>query len=181
MPYSIADFAFFHQVSCGAIPQRGRAAHQHGVGLRAPQQQVDRMLPREADAAMNLHRDLGGGDGRVEGGGWRRGRRHSPRPRGLGGGQHLAACAFQRDQHVRAAMGDRLEATDRPAELLALARPFDGHCQGPRADADRVRRHREQRLAAGTPQTSRSSSPGDQLARGPVNVTAPMVAVRSSG
>ena len=47
----------------------------------------------------------------------------------VGGGQYLASRAFQRDEHVGAAVRDRLEAADRPAELLTLSGPGHRHAQ----------------------------------------------------
>src|SRR6201992_3023518 len=100
------------------------AAQQRPVDLGALVQPVDIGLPREADSAMSL--DGAPGDLPSAGGGGRVGRGGgAPQPRRVGVdrpgrvvGGGTRALGVQ--EHLGAAMADRLEGADRDAELLAL-------------------------------------------------------------
>src|SRR5580765_4163621 len=114
-----------------AVP--GGVAERHLGALRALEVDVHVVLPREADAAVDLDALAGGvtvGVGAV-------GLRHCGRERRLGdvvrdrprGVVRRRLRALDLDEHVGAFVLDRLEAADRPAELLAHLRVLDRHLE----------------------------------------------------
>ena len=121
-----------------------------GVGLAALEEEVQVVLPGEADAAVDLERGarhaapglagvgLGAGGGERGGLGLvverpRRPQDGRPRPLDL-------------EQHLRAGVRDGLVGADRAAELLALLGVGDRHLHRPLGDADRVGRVHHRRL-----------------------------------
>src|SRR5215204_5513436 len=113
----------------------GAVALEHLVGLGPAQEEVQVVLPGEADATVQLQRrsgDLAGHGGGVRRGHAGRGRRvvgtgvggHRRRVRGRTHAHHLLG-------HARAGLLDRLEATDRAAELDADADVVEGQLEHP--------------------------------------------------
>src|SRR4051794_15663094 len=100
---------------------------------------MDRVLPGEADAAVDLQCTLCSHHAGVERG---CGREVDEVFRllaiDLGGGEHLTARTLQRDEDVRAAVRHRLETADGATELVSLPGPVDRHRQCTRTHADRV-------------------------------------------
>ena len=123
-----------------AVPL-GVAEHR-GVGLAALEEEVEVVLPGEADAAVDLDRGVGdapagvGGVGLGHRGGQRqRLRLGVGRPGGAVDGR---ARVLGLQQHLRAAVRDRLVGADRPAELLAVFGVLDRHLHRPLGDPGRL-------------------------------------------
>ena len=119
------------------------ASPKHGrVRLAALEEEVEVVLPGEADAAVDLDRGVGdapagvGGVGLGHRGGQRqRLRLGVGRPGGAVDGR---ARVLGLEQHLRAAVGDRLVGADRAAELLAVFGVLDRHLHRPLGDPGRL-------------------------------------------
>ena len=100
------------------------------------------VLPGEADPAVDL--DRGVGDPPAGVGGVGLGHRGGQRQRlglgvgGPGGAVDGGAGVLGLEQHLRAAVGDRLVGADRAAELLAVFGVLDRHLHRPLGDPGRL-------------------------------------------
>ena len=123
-----------------AVPA-GVAEHRR-VGLAALEEEVEVVLPGEADPAVHL--DRGVGDAPAGVGGVGLGHRGGQRQRlglgvgGPGGAVDGGARVLGLQQHLGAAVGDRLVGADRPAELLAVFGVLDRHLHRPLGDPGRL-------------------------------------------
>ena len=121
--------------------QLGVAEHRR-VRLAALEEEVEVVLPGEADPAVHL--DRGVGDAPAGVGGVGLGHRGGQRQRlglgvgGPGGAVDGRARVLGLEQHLRAAVGDRLVGADRPAELLAVLGVLDRHLHRPLGDPGRL-------------------------------------------
>ena len=112
------------------------------VGAAALEEEVEVVLPGEADAAVDLDRRVGDAPAGVGGVGLRH--RGGQRQRlglgvgGPGGAVDGGARVLGLQQHLRAAVGDRLVGADRAAELLAVFGVGDRHLQRPLGDPGRL-------------------------------------------
>ena len=113
-------------------------------------EEVQVVLPREADAAVHLQRRRHHALRRV-GAPRLRGRRRDRRRRRSPAPMHHAAQydgrphALDVDEHVGAAVLHRLERTDRPAELHAVLRVLDRQVERARRAPEQIRRARTSR------------------------------------
>ena len=123
-----------------AVPL-GVAEHRR-VGLAALEEEVQVVLPGEADPAVHLDRGVGNAPAGVGGVGLRhRGRQRQRLGLGVGGPGRAVdggAGVLGLEQHLRAAVRDRLVGADRPAELLAVLGVLDRHLHRPLGDAGRL-------------------------------------------
>jgi hypothetical protein len=103
---------------------------------------VQVVLPGEADAAVHLNRGVGDAPAGVGGIGLRHRGRQGQRLRlgvgGPGGAVDGRARVLGLEQHLRAAVGNRLIGPDRPAELPAILGVLDRHLHGPLGDPGRL-------------------------------------------
>ena len=112
------------------------------LALAALEEEVEVVLPGEADAAVDL--DRGVGDAPAGVGGVGLGHRGGQRQRlglgvgGPGGAVDGGAGVLGLQQHLRAAVRDRLVGADRAAELLAVFGVLDRHLHRPLGDPGRL-------------------------------------------
>ena len=117
-------------------------AEDRRVGAAALEEEVEVVLPGEADAAVDLDRGVGNAPAGVGGVGLRH--RGGQRQRlglgvgGPGGAVDGGAGVLGLQQHLRAAVGDRLVGADRAAELLAVFGVLDRHLHRPLGDPGRL-------------------------------------------
>ena len=130
---------------------------------RALEEEVEVVLPGEADAAVDLDRGVGDAPAGVRGVGLRH--RGGQRQRlglgvgGPGGVERRRAGVLGLQQHLRAAVGDRLVGADRAAELLAVLGVLDRHLERPLGDAGLLGGERDADRG-GRPGSSRRPAPG---------------------
>ena len=123
-----------------AVP--GRGPEHRRVGLAALEEEVEVVLPGEPDPAVDLDRGVGDAPAGVGGVGLRhRGRKRQRVGVGVGGPGGAVdggAGVLGLEQHLRAAVRDRLVGADRAAELLAVFGVLDRHLHRPLGDAGRL-------------------------------------------
>ena len=125
-------------------PARG-ATWRRRTSPRSPaalEEEVEVVLPGEADAAVDLDRGVGDPPAGVGGVGLGHRGRQRQRLRlgvgGPGGAVDGGARVLGLEQHLRAAVGDRLVGADRAAELLAVFGVLDRHLHRPLGDPGRL-------------------------------------------
>ena len=118
----------------------GRSAERHLVRLRPLEEQVGRVLPRHADAAVQLDALLRRPDRHVGAVGLRDRARDGGVRAALGGARcgvpRGRSCSFDVAEEVGETVLEGLEAADDPPELAAHLEVGDGLVEAPLRDAD---------------------------------------------